>query len=98
MLTEADLQALNTQDTESLANGWCELNNWRWPAWLPDPEEPNFEANDDRRGHAMDWILENIGFKECLRAWNRERMTPEEFEAFWNRGKSRKTVAEIRNN
>lgn len=85
-LTTADVAALLVCDDATLAAWWCELNEWGWPKDLPDPEQPRFGAGlpHDRRWAAMNWILDRIGLRACLRHHNRW-MTDDEFATFYDR-------------
>lgn len=86
-LNDADRAAVDQAPALMLAEWWCLLNNWEWPReglGEPDPV-PEKHRPDTRRGQIMDAIAERIGHKECLREWNRERMQPAEFEAWWLR-------------
>jgi hypothetical protein len=82
MITEADKAALIRQDDPTLAEWYCLLNGWQWPAELPDPETLEYRAGS-RRGLIMDWIGEMVGNRLCSRVWNKG-MTDQEFEDFWN--------------
>lgn len=96
-LTAADIAALEAQTPEELARGWKTLNSWGWPTWLPDgpkdfgdamQRERQSAAGAPNRGWAaMTWIMDKIGLRACLREWNRERMTDEEFAAFFGKGR-----------
>jgi len=83
-LDKGDLLILNVRDDATLAKWWCLLNNWGWPEEIQNPEDKNAPA-PRRRSKLMDEIVTRIGFKACLREWNRERMTDEVFEAWWER-------------
>lgn len=84
MLTDDDLFALASQDMQTLAEGWCALNRWEWPQWLPSPEtyEHRREVRETRAREAMRWIENRIGNRVISRVWNKE-MTDEEHEDFW---------------
>ena len=81
-ITETDIGILNNLSNEQLAQIWVTLNHWEWPDIIPDPESPNY-VSGTRRGSIMRWINDKIGFKECLREHNKERMTDEVFEIWW---------------
>lgn len=69
-ITEADIAALQSQSDATLAEWWCELNHWRWPAGLSNPEPQTSCTN--RRSDIMSWIHNKIGHRACLREWNKE--------------------------
>lgn len=61
-----DIVILDSQNKETLARWWCELNNWGWPEALP-PEDTNEHGRiDGRRSYIMGWIVEKVGIDECL--------------------------------
>ena len=37
-----------------------------------------------RNGNLMGWIENKIGIKECLRDWNKERMSNAKFDSWWD--------------
>lgn len=80
-----DVAKLNSATNETLAQWWCELNNWGWPMIFADPEPAEYKP-DDRRGQIMHWIVAKISRKECLRYWNRETMPGEEFDRWYDNG------------
>lgn len=82
MLTDDDLISLATQNMQTLAEGWCTLNGWGWPQWLPCPESPEKWRVETRRREAMRWIENRIGRRVISRVWNKD-MTDEEHEDFW---------------
>jgi hypothetical protein len=77
---------------DRLAEVWCSLNRAErhelvsdWPA--------NWSDMDRTAKHGFVWpvmeqIMHAIGYKECIREWNKDSMTPEEFES-WYRGTRR---------
>jgi hypothetical protein len=72
-LTLEETQALSAMPESRLARCWCELNSSRKVPELPNaPTWP-----------VMTWIMNKIGFKACLREWNRDNMDDEQFETFW---------------
>ena len=86
-LSESDVTALKAQDDKTLALGWCILNSWKWPPWLPNPEKAARQYTPSTRRHsAMAWIMEKVGHKETMRAWNVEHCkikTEAEFARWW---------------
>lgn len=84
--TSAQLEVLNAQDDQTLAEWWCELNRWRWPDALPDPEPvPQYHSDgQDVRWAVMCWIDAKIGHKIVSRTWNKD-MPDEVFESFWRK-------------
>ena len=69
----------------TLAEGWCALNSWEWPQWLPCPETYEYrrEVKENRGRAAMRWIENRVGKRILSRVWNKDRMTDEEHEDFW---------------
>lgn len=84
LLTEQDAAAISVQTDATLAEWWCMLNRWKWPADLPDEEVPERRATGTRRWAIMCFIEDRIGERAIFREWNRYR-TDEEFEEFWAR-------------
>jgi hypothetical protein len=84
-MTDEDLKSLRAAPPLMLAEWWCLLNRWGWPAeGLGEPDDQQYAPNS-RRGQIMRWIMDKVGHKACLREWNRERMTDAEFDAWWGR-------------
>ena len=81
-MTKEDEAVLIQQDSLTLAEWHCQLNQWKWPHELPNPEEPTY-IPDGRRIQIMDWINRIIGMKLCVRVWNKDSMNDEQFEDFW---------------
>jgi hypothetical protein len=81
--TTEQLTVLNEQTVPTLALWWCQLNRHQWPKELPV-----FVADEELEESpvwiVMTWIMERIGFKECLRVWNNESMSKEEFEQWYS--------------
>lgn len=92
-LQKGDLLLLNGNDDATLAKWWCLLNRWEWPSEVPDPEAKD-APEPQRRGALMRGVESRIGTKACLREWNRERMSDEEFEEFWRTNRVPESVAE----
>jgi hypothetical protein len=84
ILTEADIIALNSQTPAELARGYCTLNSWGWPEWLPDPMslEDRHKPGLTRSLAAMAWIKKRVGERVVNREWN-SHMTDDEHEDFW---------------
>lgn len=81
-MDQSTLSVLEAQSPQTLGEWWKELNSWGWVTELGEPEHHNL----GRRTAIMAWIEDEIGFKECLRAWNRPRMDDAKFEEFWRNG------------
>lgn len=89
-------QRLGDLPRDQYAKAWCALNQGDWYEGLPKPS--NLAEMNDQERHEVVWpimseIMSAIGLKECLREWNRERMTPEEFEEFWSSNRVPTSVA-----
>lgn len=88
ILTEADIIALTAQTPAKLARGYCTLNSWGWPKWLPDRmslkdrRKSIYGGGPSRAVAAMMWIRKRVGARVVNRAWNRD-MTDDEHEDFW---------------
>jgi len=76
------MELLQQTDHATLARWWCVLNGWGWPKELPGRESPDVPGHP-RRNEIMREIAGIIGMKECLREWNKDTMTPERFEDWW---------------
>ena len=91
-MTNEDIALLEMQDEDTLIQWWHELNVWKWPEGLPNPEDPppvpqkGEKMNLGRRGDAMDWIDCKVGEKTIIRKLN-PGMNDADFEAFWVRCK-----------
>lgn len=85
MLTDDDLIALATQEPAELARGYCVLNRWGWPEWLPNPMSlaDRQEPGPSRARAAMEWIVKRVGRRVVSREWNRDNMTDDEHEDFY---------------
>jgi hypothetical protein len=84
-ITEKDVETINKQTPETLANWWSIINSWE----CPDELEPieNWANNDhwesNTRGSLlMDYIETLIGHRACLRDANKDK-TDEEFARWW---------------
>jgi hypothetical protein len=68
-----DQAAIDAASHQTLAEWWCILNRWEWPAeglGEPDPVAVPYRP-DRRRWQIMGAILRRIGLDACLREWNR---------------------------
>jgi len=83
MVTPEQLETLEEQDKETLAVWWCILNHHNWPRGLSRNDIPDTNNSNQTWG-VMSWICQKITMKECLRVWNAERMSREEFEKKWD--------------
>lgn len=87
-MTDQDRASIETAPTLMLAEWWCTLNKWGWPKEGLGEEDPPtkhpFNPNS-RRASIMQAIVHRIGHKECLREWNKDTMSPKEFEEWYNR-------------
>lgn len=81
-MTSEDHLVLAQQDMSTLGKWWVLLNRWDWPEELPDPE-PSEYVPGGRRSELMGWITDAIGLRACLREWNRDCMSEDEFNDFW---------------
>lgn len=71
LLTTHDITVLIQQTPNTLADWYCQLNEWEWPPEIQNPEPPIYRPCS-RRGEIMLWIVRDIGRKECLRQhWKR---------------------------
>ncbi len=59
-MLDADIAILIQQDMKTLCHWWNELNWWRWPDEMPDPEPPE-HISGSRRSQIMEWIMEAVG-------------------------------------
>jgi hypothetical protein len=55
-----------------LAEIWCELNRWEWPAEVPNPEKRTDNSNP-RRFELMAFIVRKVGRRACMEEWNKDR-------------------------
>ena len=77
---------------EELAKLWCDFNKWKFPKIIEHVKPESWDSwvgrdREEKRGAVcfpvMAYIRDKIGFKACIREWNREMMTDEEFEEFY---------------
>jgi hypothetical protein len=73
---------------------WCKLNSWEIPDclqhikpswWDDEPSKKKGEMMMNFLRPIMSKIKYTIGDKACNREWNRDKMTDEEHEIFWNK-------------
>jgi len=82
-VTAKDKKIMAGIDDIRLADMAVELNHWKWPSELPNEEAGDFIENG-RRGQLMSYIDLKVGTKLVNRRANKDRMTDEEHEEFWN--------------
>lgn len=86
ILSEETIQQLSRQTPQTLAEWYCDLNRWKWPAELGDEESPEefreVSAAKTRRLQIMNWIQARVGEKLVSRVWN-HKMTDDEHEEWW---------------
>lgn len=85
LVTKEDKALFDQQHKETLAGWWCLLNSWKWPEMLSD--EPKDEVRKDfnnRGSQLMREIEKRTTHRMRSWAWNKERMTREEFEDFFS--------------
>jgi hypothetical protein len=74
---------------EKYAEVWCKLNNGE-PHELVQGWPANFDTMTRSAKQAFIWpvmseILNEIGYKECLREWNKDTLPGKEFDEWWGR-------------
>lgn len=88
------IDELHKIPVENWARMWCDMNSWNIPIELNHIkpyywEDEGSQEKTDKMIHflspIMNEIYRKIGHKACLRQWNKDRMTDEEFEVFWYR-------------
>lgn len=82
-VTKEDKEILSKFSDNDLADMSNLLNCWEWPEELPNPEPDTYIPND-RRSQLMRYIDGKVGGKLVSRRWNKDRMTDEQHEIFWN--------------
>lgn len=85
-------QALLDLPMQGRARVWCALNRFEWPVELEQFKPAGWDAmsHSERLKTPVGVALwraanEHTTMKECLREWNRDRMTDAEFEDWWVR-------------
>lgn len=80
-----DIEIISRQDNKTLARWACELNSWKWPEEIPDPERADIPFDEMYRRRALlDLIKSRVGKKLILRKhWEINRLDMSEFEEFW---------------
>lgn len=80
-MTSDDLKQFTAKQ---LAEFWCSLNSFEWPPELGDKPAGYGDRDDDKSGIKIMGLIEReLGIKECLREWNKDRMDNDQFEAWW---------------
>ena len=84
-----DYEILNKQDDVTLAQWNCKMNSWEWPEELPnepkDIDVPMRErGTNGRRSQMMAVIEERVGRRLISWEWNKDRMSIEEFNDFYD--------------
>jgi hypothetical protein len=85
-VTPEDMAIMAQHDYATLADWWCALNRFEWPAELPDEEPPNpvgIPPARTRRSLLMDYIENQVGHRECSWAWSKRNMPPDAFSDFY---------------
>jgi len=76
------------------AKMWCDFNTWNFPEeiihvkpiwWLDNNDALLLEKKSMFISMPMITIESRVGHKACLRQWNIDRMSDEEFEEFWTK-------------
>lgn len=62
---------IREDDEKKLAQWWCELNRWGWPAELGGPEIQESKSRMIRSA-IMEAIEAKITHKRCIEEWNRQ--------------------------
>lgn len=88
-LNKALLKRIESIDISELPRIYCYLNRWEFPDELIDLKPNNWELYPILNKHeiisdGIDYIKNNVNEKELSREWNKDRMTPDEFEEWWN--------------
>jgi hypothetical protein len=74
---------LESQDSATLAEWWCELNRWGWPEDLPGSATEEERKDGDNAGwQVMQWIFNKVGNMVISKAWNKD-MPDDVFEDFY---------------
>lgn len=100
-LTSDDLAVLFQQSLDTLADWWCQLNRYEWPAELPEQETEQERHTARREGRVtrawsiMCWIHETVGEALISRRWNKD-MSNSEFLDFYRGAYCRDKAAEER--
>ena len=76
-----DMDAIRQQRPDALLDAWVLLNKHGWPEWLRS-EQPE-SRRDMYPSKLMESIQNCLGVYLVLRHLNKDRMTDDEFHAFW---------------
>lgn len=82
-ITTNDKNILAGYKDVELADMANKLNCWEWPECLPD-EDVKYYTKNSRRKQLMEYIEGKVGKKLINRRCNKDRMTDQEHEEFWN--------------
>ena len=88
---------LKNGTVQEKASVWCDLNSSTFPEKLSHLKTvydglPNHTSKHEYVWSFMSRICDQIGMKECLREWNKNRMTNEEFETWWAKDSTPKSL------
>ena len=81
-VTKHDKEVVSTTNWVRLADMYEELNHYKWPTELLNPE-PDSHVSGGRRSAIMEHIESTIGGEIISRRRNRDTMTEEEFYDFY---------------
>lgn len=69
---------LSTMGVAAKALLWCRMNRGEWP------EEFGVQRSPEITREIFFSIMEDISYKECLRAWNIDRYPGDAFDKWWD--------------
>jgi len=84
-LNDDDISLLEQQTLVTLAQWWGLLNSGKIPLKFLDKEPATTPAAERRLWAIMVWIMKKIGYKECLREWNKDELHGAEFDRWYDK-------------
>jgi hypothetical protein len=79
------------------AAAWCQMNSWDWPSALATLKPTEWDSLGERERMEIPIVkeiwnkLNKLPLKVLLKEWNKDRMSPAEFEEWWENRQRRES-------